>query len=59
MLIKAKYEGKDDCILNSDYVIDIFKDKGKIKCYTIDNERGWYEISKESFDVLCEKEEII
>lgn len=47
--IKATYDGKD-CLLNMDYVMDIFPDGMFYKAYTMDFDRGEYEIRKSDFE---------
>ena len=45
MVLKATYEGKK-CLLNADYIVDIWEENGKYIAYTLDNERAGYEIEK-------------
>lgn len=52
MFIKAIYEPtKQECWVNDNYVIDIFKNKDDFYIlYTFDNERGAYIVTKQNFD---------
>lgn len=49
--INATYDGKP-CLLNMDYVMDIFPKGEHYEAYTIDFDRGAYAISKAGFDEL-------
>ena len=51
MLIKAQY-GDESCLLNTDYIVDIFKDKIGYIAYVLDTEREGYRISKEDVERL-------
>lgn len=57
MFIKAKYEETNQpCILNTDYIIDIFYDKCRWVAYTFDNERRGYIIDANVVEKLQEEE---
>lgn len=57
MFIKVIYEETNQpCILNTDYIIDIFYDKCRWKAYTFDNERRGYIIDSQVVDKLLEDE---
>lgn len=47
--IKAEYDGKP-CLLNVDYVMDMFPKGDHYEAFTMDFERGAYRITKEEFD---------
>ena len=47
--VKAIYDGKD-CLLNMDYVMDVFPDDMFYKAYTMDFDRGEYYIRKPEFE---------
>lgn len=51
MIIKAIYD-KQECYLNTDYVVDIFPKGDKFIAYTLDNCRGGYIITKEDLEKL-------
>lgn len=55
MYIKAFYED-DQVILNTDFIVDIFRVDGENIAYTLDNERGGYTISDEDVKKLQEGE---
>ena len=47
--IKAIYDG-EPCLLNMDYVMDIFPERNGYKAYTMDFDRGAYLINRIDFD---------
>lgn len=58
MIIKAVYEPtNDECWINTDYIIDIFRDKkGRLLAYTFDNERGAYIIAGDDLEKMWGEE---
>ena len=59
MFIEALYEeGNIPCIVNTDYFVDIFKDKktGKWKAYVLDDGRWGYIISDSDVEKLLEEQ---
>ena len=54
--IKAIYNRKP-CLLNMDYVMDIFPNGEDYKAYTMDFDRGEYLIDKAEFDKWQKKSE--
>lgn len=54
--IKATYDRKP-CLLNMDYVMDIFPDREDYKAYTMDFDRGEYMIDKAEFEKWQKKAE--
>ena len=46
MIIKAFYDN-EPCLLNTDYIIDVFKKEGKYMAYTIDVDREGYVVPPE------------
>lgn len=55
MIIKALYDN-EPCFLNTDYVVDIFKDGKGYIAYVLDVERKGYHISKEDVERLIKDE---
>lgn len=57
MFIKAVYaDTKQDCYVNTDYVLDIFKrTDGNYDFFTFDNERGAYIIDENEFNKALNK----
>ena len=54
--ISAKYDGQP-CLLNMDYVMDIFPEENNYKAYTMDFDRGEYLIRGVDFDNWCRKQQ--
>ena len=53
--INATYDG-ESCLLNMDYVMDIFPNENGYKAYTMDFDRGEYLINKAEFNKWQNKE---
>lgn len=54
MIIKATYNG-ESCFLNTDYIVDIFKDGKGYVAYILDTERKGYHITQEDLGKLMEE----
>ena len=59
MFLKAKYlDGKDTpCMINTDFVVDVFPENGKYTLYVFDNERCGYSVTKKDFERFLEWED--